>query len=62
MSGSLKQVDIVRHTGLPKSTVHSILSNYNKYGRIGNSPERATAKRRSCEALNEGDVDVSEFL
>jgi hypothetical protein len=50
---------IIEYTGIPKSTVNSIICAYDKTGRIGDSPERARKRPAPRSKLVEGDVNVS---
>jgi hypothetical protein len=60
MRTMLTNSKIIEYTGLPKTTVNSIIRVYNTTGRIGNSPEPGKkAPPTSRSKLSEGDVDVS---
>jgi len=62
MRGVLKNSQIIEYTGIPKSTVNKILHDYDKTGRIAESPERCNPKTRKPKSkLTDGDVDVSGF-
>jgi hypothetical protein len=62
MRTMLTNSKIIEYTGIPKSTVNSIIRVYNTTGRIGNSPEPGKmASRTSRSKLSEGDVDVSSL-
>jgi hypothetical protein len=59
MRTMLTNSKIIEYTGLPKSTVNSIIQVYNTTGRIGNSPEPGKkAIPTSRSKLSEGEVDV----
>jgi hypothetical protein len=62
MRTMLTNSKIIEYTGIPKSTVNSIIRVYNTTGRIGNSPEPGkNASRTSRSKLSEGDIDVSSL-